>query len=59
MAYQTFYKIQSKIISIYEIPEKKHDMPLYPKFDNWVSDRIFKDAQEEAELLLPFTGDKG
>lgn len=58
MAYKVFYWILYEIIREYEIPETKRDMPLYPEYDDWVSERIFAEEYEEAELLDLIMGDK-
>ena len=51
MAYKVFYNILCEIISTYGIPETNRDMPLYPEYDYWVTENIFKNAYEEAELV--------
>jgi len=56
MAYKVFYNILCKIIVVYKIPQSEREMPLYPKYDAWVSAGILDDAYNDAKAELASSG---
>jgi hypothetical protein len=44
MAYKAFNWILCKIIATFEIPESEREMPLYPRYEEWVTAGLLRDV---------------